>query len=107
MPANGYITATEPFKLIKTDPDATRLVLANVAEAVRVTGILLKPFLPAAAAAYYGAFDFGSSRPWESVNWDDVAGASAPGSWAVTAPLLPGGKLAPLFPKIEPKPKAE
>lgn len=107
VPANGYITATEPFKLIKTDPDATRLVLANVAEAVRVTGILLKPFLPAAAAAYYGAFDFGSSRPWESVNWDDVAGASAPGSWAVTAPLLPGGKLAPLFPKIEPKPKAE
>ena len=44
--ANKYITVTQPFKLAKTDPEACRVVLVNLAEAVRVIAILIKPFPP-------------------------------------------------------------
>ena len=41
-----YIDATKPFTLAKTDPGATRVVMANLAESLRVLAILIKPFLP-------------------------------------------------------------
>ncbi|MDR3632905.1 MAG: class I tRNA ligase family protein, partial [Isosphaeraceae bacterium] len=102
-PANRYIDATAPFKLAKTDPDACRVVLINLAEALRVAAILIKPFLPGTAETFYRAFNFEEVAPWSSVGYGDAA--SPPvlrGDWRVTAEL-PGGKPAPLFPKIEPK----
>jgi methionyl-tRNA synthetase len=97
-----YIQETQPFKLFKTDPDATRLVLLNLAEALRVTAILLKPFLPRTATTFYRAFDFEATRPWDAAGLDAVLKADRPSSWRVTAELV-GGKPAPLFPKIETK----
>lgn len=97
--ANRYIQVTEPFKLVKTDPEATKAVLANLAEWMRVTAILVKPFLPATAASFYSAFNFGDAQPWDSVSYNDTL---APPSQAprVTAPQE-NGKVVPLFPKIE------
>ena len=101
-PSNRYITATEPFKLIKTDPDACRAVLVNLAEAVRVIAILIKPFLPTTAATFYGAFNIGEVAPWESVSYADVLKRPEVDALKVTATLV-SGKPSPLFPKIETK----
>jgi methionyl-tRNA synthetase len=41
-----YITATEPFKLIKTDPEATAVVIYNLLENIRQIAWIIRPFLP-------------------------------------------------------------
>jgi methionyl-tRNA synthetase len=50
--ANEYIAETEPWKLAKDEANAARLsqVLFDVAEAVRVAGVLLLPIIPRSAA---------------------------------------------------------
>ncbi|HTL43986.1 MAG TPA: methionine--tRNA ligase [Vicinamibacterales bacterium] len=49
--ANEYIAETEPWALARDDAKAARLsqVLYDLAEAVRVAGILLQPFIPTSA----------------------------------------------------------
>lgn len=99
-PANRYIQATEPFKLAKTDLDACRAVLINIAEAIRVVSILIKPFLPSTAQTFFEAFNFGDAQTWDSVSYSDAKETKLPAMLRVTAPLA-GGKPVPLFPKIE------
>ncbi len=96
---NRYIQATRPFQLIKTDPGATRVVLANLAQAMRTLAILIKPFLPATAETFYRSFNFADARAWEAVSYADAAVAPAI-ELRVTASLSEG-KPAPLFPKID------
>jgi methionyl-tRNA synthetase len=50
--ANEYIAETEPWKLAKDEANAARLsqVLYDVAEAVRIAGVLLLPIMPKSAA---------------------------------------------------------
>ena len=96
--ANRYIDATKPFKTAKTDPEATRVTLVNVAESVRVLAILIKPFLPRTAETLYGAFNFADARPWDSVSYADAATPSGL-ELRVTAPTTEG-KPAILFPRI-------
>jgi methionyl-tRNA synthetase len=50
--ANEYIAETEPWKLAKDEANRARLsqVLFDVAEAVRVAGVLLLPIMPKSAA---------------------------------------------------------
>jgi methionyl-tRNA synthetase len=50
--ANGYIAETEPWALARDEKNADRLsqALFDVAEAVRVAGILLLPIMPSSAA---------------------------------------------------------
>lgn len=104
--ANRYIQTTEPFKLAKTDPDACRKVLVNMADAIRVVAVLIKPFLPATAETFYRAFNFEEIAPWETVDYRSIvqAPASRP-DWKVTASLT-DGKPVPLFPKILPPKEA-
>ncbi|MBX6315081.1 MAG: methionine--tRNA ligase [Isosphaeraceae bacterium] len=99
---NRYITTTEPFKRIKTDPAATKAVLVNIAEALRVAAILIKPFLPRTAETFYRAFNFAEAQPWDRVRYHDTLARPAGPDCRVTADLV-GGKPAPLFPKIETK----
>ncbi len=98
--ANRYIQETEPFKLAKTDLEACRAVLVNLAEWLRVAAILIKPFLPRTAETFYRAFNFEEIRAWDQVSYTDAAAPQLPGLLNVTAPIS-GGKPAPLFPKIE------
>ena len=98
--ANRYVEVTGPFKLIKTDPEACKAVLVNLAEAMRVTAILTKPFLPKTSEAFYQAFNFGEARPWNHVSFGDAACPLVGLSLRVTAPLV-NGKPVPLFPKID------
>ncbi len=102
VPANRYIQTTEPFKVVKVDKERTRVILANCAEAIRVVGILIKPFLPATAETFYRAFSAADSAAWDAVSYADVLKRPTAAPLKVTAPLV-AGKPAPLFPKIEEK----
>jgi len=100
--ANRYTQETEPFKLAKTDLEACRHVLVNLAEWLRVAAILIKPFLPTTARTFYEAFNFAENRAWDHVSYADAAHPLHLSELRVTAPLE-GGKPAPLFPKIDMK----
>src|SRR5262249_10083649 len=95
--ANRYIQETEPFKLAKTDLQACRGVLVNLAEAIRVSPFPIKPFLPRTAQAFYQAFNFGDARAWDEVSYNDADKRLLPAELRVTA-ATKGGKPAPLFP---------
>jgi methionyl-tRNA synthetase len=98
--ANRYIEQTQPFKLAKTDLEACKVVLVNLAEALRVAAILIKPFLPRTAETFYSAFNFANVEPWDAVAYDSVLTRPAGHDLTLTADL-PGGKPTPLFPKVE------
>ncbi len=100
--ANRYIQTTEPFKVVKTDPAAARAILVNLAEAIRIIAILIKPFLPQTAETFYRAFNFADARPCESVSYASVLDRPTVADLKVTAALV-NGKPTPLFPKIEAK----
>jgi methionyl-tRNA synthetase len=63
--ANEYIAETEPWALARDDGRADRLtqVLFDVAEAVRVSAILLLPVMPASAAEILRRVGESSARP--------------------------------------------
>ncbi len=98
--ANRYIQETQPFKLAKTDLDACRAVLINLADWLRVTAILIKPFLPRTAETFYRAFNFEELKAWDRIGFGDATESLGNLDLRVTAPSQ-GGKPAPLFPKIE------
>jgi methionyl-tRNA synthetase len=104
-PANRYIEETAPFKLAKTDLEACKAVLTNLAEALRIAAILIKPFLPRTAETIYETFSFAEIQPWDQVSYEDAVRRPAGPDLRVTA-QFPGGKPTPMFPKIEPKPEA-
>ena len=91
--ANKYIDETTPWALAKDPEKKERLgaVLYNLAEVVRMTAILLKPFLTKAPALVL-----------KSLSQDENAGFDS-----LKFGLLKGGerveKLAPLFPRIDVK----
>lgn len=97
--ANRYIETTSPFKLAKTDREACRAVLINLAESIRVIAILTKPFLPKTSETFYNAFNFGAAQSWESVGYRDALRRPDGPELVVTAPLT-NGKPQPLFPRI-------
>ncbi len=99
-PGQRYINETQPFKLAKTDREACRAVLVNLADWIRVAAILIKPFLPRTAETYYRAFNFDETTPWESVRFADALTPLNQADLHVTAPLS-AGKPAPLFPKVD------
>ena len=98
--ANRYIDATKPFTLAKTDLDGTRVILVNLAEALRVVAILIKPFLPETAATFYRSFNFEAAEHWDRVSYASTLARPAGPDLVVTAPL-DNGKPAPLFPRID------
>jgi methionyl-tRNA synthetase len=71
--ANEYIASTEPWALARDPANASRLtqVLFDVAEAVRIVGILLLPIMPASAAKVLQRV--GETRPAGTLRLDDAA----------------------------------
>ena len=103
--SNRYIQATQPFRVIKTDPDACRVALLNVAESMRVLAILIKPFMPATAERFFRAFNWDDVQAWETVSYADALVRPELSEIQVRAQIS-DGKPAPLFPKIEVEPPA-
>lgn len=51
---DGYITATEPYKLIKEDPERTAVVIYNLLENIRQIAWMIRPFLPDTSDRIFG-----------------------------------------------------
>jgi methionyl-tRNA synthetase len=97
-PLNQYLETNAPWKLVKVDKEAAKIVLFNAVQSLRIASILLKPFIPRSAEAIYKSFNF--PMPWDEVTYADAAELSAqPDDLRVTAELV-DGKVKPLFPRI-------
>ena len=89
---NKYLDDQKPWELAKRDRGALQRVLGHVCEALRLTGLLLFPFLPATAEKMWG--QLGMAGPLADARLVEVGrwGAGAP------RPMRPG---EPLFPRVE------
>ncbi len=97
-PTNKHVEDTQPWKLFKTDAEAAKRVMYDLAEVLRVVAILLKPFLPRAAEVIYAAFNF--PTPWAKVSYEDAK------TWPeraqdLTLDLGLREGVKPLFPRID------
>jgi len=81
---NAYLNATEPWKLVRSDPPRAATVLWTSLQAIATLGVAFTPFLPFSSTVLQGILGV------EESGW--------------TSPDLPGGKslgeIAPLFAKI-------
>jgi methionyl-tRNA synthetase len=100
-PSNRYADRTEPWKLVKTDKEAAKRVLYDLAEQLRTVAILLKPFLPATAETIYRSFNF--PQAWETVRHEDVWAHARQGNDLRVLAAVEAGKPKPLFPRITAK----
>jgi methionyl-tRNA synthetase len=97
-PTNQYLETHAPWKLVKTDKETAKKVLFNAVQSLRISSILLKPFIPRSAEAIYKSFNF--PTPWENVTYADAAELKPQAEdLRVTAELV-DGKVRPLFPRI-------
>ncbi|CAN5186038.1 methionine--tRNA ligase [soil metagenome] len=97
-PTNQYLEKHAPWKLVKTDLPAAKVVLFNAVQSLRIAAILLKPFIPRSAEAIYNSFNF--PKRWADVTFADAAELLVmPVDLRVTAELV-DGKPKPLFPRI-------
>jgi methionyl-tRNA synthetase len=97
-PANRYADRTEPWRLVKTDKEAAKGVLHDLAEQLRATAVLLKPFLPRTAETIYRSFNF--PQAWETVRHEDVWVHPLQAEDLRVVAALEDGKVKPLFPRI-------
>jgi methionyl-tRNA synthetase len=58
---NGYVSQTEPWKVVKTDPEAALGILSAAYDAVCDLNVMFTPFLP-----------HGSQRVWDNLGVDVV-----------------------------------
>jgi methionyl-tRNA synthetase len=98
-PANRYADRTEPWKLVKSDLDAAKRVLFDLAESLRCAAILLKPFLPSTAEKIYCSFNF--VEPWEQVRYEDVYVYPRQNDDLRVTAQFTGGSVPALFPRIK------
>jgi methionyl-tRNA synthetase len=81
---NAYLNATEPWKLVKTDPPRAATVLWTALQAIAALGVAFTPFLPFSSLVLQGILGV------EEAGWrrPDLTGGK------------PLGEIAPLFAKI-------
>ena len=86
--ANKYIDETTPWILAKSEETKGRLltVMKNLCECIRISAILITPFMPETAEKIFGLLNV----PAEKRTWD-ACGYCACGQWntQVGAPLFP------------------
>lgn len=88
---NQLLSEKEPWKLIKTDPEQTAIVLYDCLQIIANLGVLCEPFLPFTSKKI---FDMLNLNPAD-FTWEDIGGQNL---------LKPGhqlGKAALLYQKIE------
>jgi methionyl-tRNA synthetase len=98
-PTNQYLETHAPWKLVKTDKETAKKVLFNAVQSLRISSILLKPFIPRSAEAIYKSFNF--PTPWENVTYADAAELKPQAEDLRVTAELADGKVKPLFPRIE------
>ncbi|HPF95231.1 MAG TPA: class I tRNA ligase family protein [bacterium] len=94
MQANKLIEETQPFKLVKEDPEAVNKILYALLESLRWYAVLLGPLMPETSQKIFTSLGLDSKseseRLWsESLTWGRLAiGGSLP-------------EPTPLFPRLE------
>ena len=97
--ANGYAESQAPWTLNKQgNTERLAEVLANMAEACRILGHLVAPYMPDAARRLHE--QLGAPVPY------DARGAGGPGfaellAWGASPEPWQTGSAAPLFPRLE------
>jgi len=90
---NGYVVAKEPWKIRKaegSDSDRLHRILSAAAEGVRLSAVMLSPFIPATSRKIFAAFGL----PAEDPRPEDIAWGRLP----VSTPLT---ETPPLFPRAD------
>ena len=90
---NKYIDAEAPWKLAKEGDVRIKTVLYNIWNSIRVTAMLLYPFMPQKSNLIWKALGIGKSI--ENVLFDDETVFYCPDD------ISPIDKIAPIFPRIE------
>ena len=91
--ANKYIDENKPWALAKDETQQDRLahVLYNLLECVRISAVLLTPFMPETCEKIFAQIGAGDSqRTWESA-----------GVWGALSDQAPVSKGENLFPRID------
>lgn len=86
---NAYLVEKEPWKQVKTDPEAAALSLRTAMNLIRVYAIVSEPFMPDTAATLRGVF----ALPEDTATWvtpeDAIAlDKVAPGTGLTVPPVL-------------------
>jgi methionyl-tRNA synthetase len=90
--ANRYVDSTQPWALARTDRGRLTVVLAHVAETLRLLAIELRPFMPTSIARMLAQLGIADGQAGER-------------RWGGGPPVARVAEQAmPLFPKIEAKP---
>jgi methionyl-tRNA synthetase len=74
---NKYLSDTEPWKLLKTDPDRAGTVLHLSLQVAASLGILCEPFLPLTAEKLRGMLNF-TEKSWDQAGQPDLLQAGQP-----------------------------
>ncbi len=96
---NKYLAEHEPWKLVKTDADATAQVLSEAVQVLFNMAMLMEPFMPEASSRLLGQLQSNPDAAQRKAFW--MAGEGSEGVWfelAVGHKLGEGGLL---FQKIE------
>jgi methionyl-tRNA synthetase len=96
---NKYLAEHEPWKLVKTDADATAQVLSEALQVLFNMAMLMEPFMPEASSRLLGQLQANPDAAQRKAFW--MAGEGSEGVWfelAVGHKLGEGGLL---FQKIE------
>ena len=95
---NKYLAEHEPWKLVKTDAEATAMVLSEAVQVLYNLALLMEPFMPEASSRLLSQLGVSVSADDKQSFW--LAG-SQPGKWFELAEGHALGAAGLLFQKIE------
>ncbi|RPF19945.1 methionine--tRNA ligase [Myceligenerans xiligouense] len=89
---NAYLVEKEPWKQVKTDPDAAALSLRTAMNLIRLYAVVSEPFVPATAATLRDVFAMDDAATWVDTEAAHALDA-VPAGVAVTVPPVLFAKL--------------
>lgn len=95
--ANKYIDESQPWVLARDEADRAKLdtVLYNLAESLRVSAVLISPFMPQTAPRIWSQLGLDDVEPLGEVRLEEIR------SWGGYPAENHIGALEPIFPRIE------
>ncbi|GAB3164404.1 methionine--tRNA ligase [Myceligenerans halotolerans] len=85
---NAYLVEKEPWKQVKTDPDAAALSLRTAMNLIRLYAVVSEPFIPATAATLRGVFGVDDGAAWVSPEEARALDAVPAGTGVTVPPVL-------------------
>jgi methionyl-tRNA synthetase len=86
--ANAYWEQSEPWKVVKADPDAAAVIFRTVINVVRLLAVLASPIIPSSSATVLDALGAEGSRWPDPSDVDGELSVLAPGQAVSVPPVL-------------------